>query len=100
MDKLIGEIYVYCTDFILNLANIFNLSYYEINAIIFCFLYPLLLVGFIAIYLFQKRRLNNLMRNWKEEDFIINYEKNILLTLGIINRSIYRLQFFWIICRQ
>ena len=22
MDKLIGEIYVYCTDFILNLANI------------------------------------------------------------------------------
>ena len=67
MDKLIGEIYVYCTDFIINLANIFNLSYYEINAIIFCFLYPLLLVGFIAIYLFQKRRLNNLMRNWKEE---------------------------------
>ncbi len=63
MDKLIGEIYVYCTDFIINLANIFNLSYYEINAIIFCFLYPLLLVGFIAIYLFQKRRLNNLMRN-------------------------------------
>ena len=63
MDKLIGEIYVYCTDFIINLANIFNLSYYEINAIIFCFLYPLLLVGFIAIYLFQKRRLNSLMRN-------------------------------------
>ncbi|MBT27792.1 MAG: hypothetical protein CMC62_02580 [Flavobacteriaceae bacterium] len=63
MDKLIGEIYVYCTDFIINLANIFNLSYYEINAIIFCFLYPLLLVGFIGIYLFQKRRLNNLMRN-------------------------------------
>ena len=63
MDKLIGEIYVYCTDFIINLANIFNLSYYEINAIIFCFLYPLLLVGFIVIYLFQKRRLNNLMRN-------------------------------------
>jgi len=99
MDKLIGEIYVYCTDFIINLANIFNLSYYEINAIIFCFLYPLLLVGFIAIYLFQKRRLNNLMRNWKEEDFIINYEKNILLTTGIINRSIYSLQFFYIVCR-
>ncbi len=63
MNKLIEEIYVYCTDFIINLANIFNLSYYEINAIIFCFLYPLLLVGLIAIYLFQKRRLNNLMRN-------------------------------------
>ena len=63
MDKLIGEIYVYCTDFIINLANIFNLSYYEINSIIFCFLYPLLLVGLIAIYLFQKRRINNLMSN-------------------------------------
>ena len=63
MDKLIEEIYVYCTDFIINLANIFNLSYYEINAIIFCFLYPLLLVGLLVIYLFQKRRLNNLMRN-------------------------------------
>ncbi len=63
MDKLIGEIYVYCTDFIINLANIFHLSYYEINAIIFCFLYPIFLVGLTAIYLFQKRRLNNLMRN-------------------------------------
>jgi hypothetical protein len=63
MDKLIGEIYVYCTDFIINLANILNLSYYEINAIIFCFLYPLLLVGLIAIYIFQKRRLNKLILN-------------------------------------
>ena len=63
MDKLIGELYVYCTDFIINLANILSLSYYEINAIIFCFLYPLLLVGLIAIYLYQKRRLSNLIRN-------------------------------------
>ena len=60
MDRLIHEIYVYCTDFIINLANILDLSYYEINAIIFCFLYPLLIVGLTGIYLIQKIRLNKL----------------------------------------
>jgi len=63
MESLVKKmyvLYVYCTDFIINLANILNLSYYEINLIIFCFLYPLLIVGLIAIYLFQKRRLNKL----------------------------------------
>ena len=58
MERLINEIYVYCTDLIINLANILNLSYYEINAIIFLFIYPLVIVGLIVIYLFQKRRLN------------------------------------------
>ena len=58
--KKMYVLYVYCTDFIINLANILNLSYYEINLIIFCFLYPLLVVGLTAIYLFQKRRLNKL----------------------------------------
>jgi len=60
MERLIHEIYVYCTDFIINLANILDLSYYEINAIIFCFLYPLLIVGLTGIYLIQKIRLNKL----------------------------------------
>jgi len=60
MEHLAKEIYVYCTDFIINLANILNLSYYEINTIIFCFLYPLLMVGLTAIYLFQKRSLKKL----------------------------------------
>ena len=60
MERLINEIYVYCTDFIINLANILNLSYYEINAIIFCFLYPILIVGLTVIYLLQKRRWNKL----------------------------------------
>jgi len=60
MERLINEIYIYCTDFIINLANILNLSYYEINAIIFCFLYPILIVGLTLIYLLQKRRWNKL----------------------------------------
>jgi hypothetical protein len=63
MERLIHEIYVYCTDFIINLANILNLSYYEINAIIFCFLYPILIVGLTVIYLLQKRRWNKLKAN-------------------------------------
>ena len=49
MEHLGKELYAYCTDYVINLANIFNLSYYEINAILFCFLYPLLLVGLTVI---------------------------------------------------
>ncbi len=57
MEELVTDIYVYCTDLIINLANIFNLSYYEVNAIIFCLVYPVLLIGLILIYVIQKRRL-------------------------------------------
>jgi len=57
MESFIKAIYVYCTDFIINLANIFDLSYYEVNTLIFCLLYPILVVGLISIYLIQKARL-------------------------------------------
>lgn len=53
-------IYAYCTDFIINLANIFNLSYYEINFIIFCVLYPALIIGSVFIYFIQKLRLKRI----------------------------------------
>ena len=53
-------LYVYCTDFIINLANLTGSSYYEMNAIIFCFIYPLLTVGFLVLYWVQRRRLNNM----------------------------------------
>ena len=49
--QLLTTLYVYCTDFLINLANIIGLSYYEINAIIFCFLMPILAVLGV-IYLF------------------------------------------------
>ena len=61
MAQLENEVYVYCTDFIINLANILNLSYYEINAIIFCFLYPMLIIGLTFIYLIQKIRLKKII---------------------------------------
>jgi len=50
-------IYAYCTDFIINLANILNLSYYEINFIIFCLIYPGLIFGTFGLYVIQRKRL-------------------------------------------
>lgn len=50
------QTYAYCTDFIINLANILNLSYYEINFIIFCVLYPILILGSLGFYSIQRLR--------------------------------------------
>jgi len=58
--ELVNFVYNYCTDFIINLANLFYLSYYEINFIIFCLLYPLLVVGLTVVYFVQKKRLKNI----------------------------------------
>ena len=58
--ELVKFVFAYCTDFIINLANIFNLSYYEINFIIFCWLYPVFIIGSIGIYIFQKIRLKRI----------------------------------------
>jgi len=53
-------VYAYCIDFIINLANILNLSYYEINFIVFCVLYPVLIFGSIGLYVVQKIRLKRI----------------------------------------
>jgi hypothetical protein len=55
-------LYAYCTDFVINLANLTGLSYYEVNFIIFILLYPLFLLGTPILYLYQKSRLRNLRR--------------------------------------
>lgn len=52
--------YMYCTDFIINLANILDLSYYEVNFIIFCILYPALIFGSIGLYILQRVRLKRI----------------------------------------
>ncbi len=57
---LFNQVYNYCTDLIINLANLTGLSYYEINFIVFILIYPTLLILAPALYLFQKRRLKNL----------------------------------------
>lgn len=38
--NLVDFVYNYCTDYIINLANLTGLSYYEINAIFFFFGLP------------------------------------------------------------
>lgn len=58
--EIVNFVYIYCTDFIINLANIFNLSYYEINFIFFCVCYPILIVGSIGFYFLQKIRLRKI----------------------------------------
>ena len=55
---LLKELYTYCTDFIINLANISGLSYYEVNFAIFIVLYPLLLFIAPLVFLIQKLRLS------------------------------------------
>ena len=44
-------IFNYCTDFVINLANLCNLSYYEINTFIFCLGWPLITIFLIIFYL-------------------------------------------------
>ena len=65
MDTLIylfKNLYAYCTDFIINLANITGLSYYEVNFVIFILIYPILLLITPMMYIFQKIRLYNLKK--------------------------------------
>lgn len=59
---IFGNLYAYCTDFIINLANLFEISYYETNFILFIILFPLALVGSAAYFFIQSMRLHFLKR--------------------------------------
>ncbi|MFN9596273.1 MAG: hypothetical protein ACK560_05735 [Bacteroidota bacterium] len=37
---IIYAVYNYCTDFVINVANLTGTSYYEVNSAIFCLLWP------------------------------------------------------------
>lgn len=60
--RLAMYVYTYCTDLTINLANLFNLSYYEINFLLFCVVYPLLFFGTFGIYVIQYIRLKRLQK--------------------------------------
>ncbi|MCO6497517.1 MAG: hypothetical protein J5I50_07630 [Chitinophagaceae bacterium] len=51
-------VYAYCTDFLINLANILGISYYEVNFFIFIILFPLLLIGSMFWYVRERSRLD------------------------------------------
>lgn len=55
-------LYAYCTDFVINLANLSGLSYYEVNFIIFILLYPFFLFVTPISYLYQRSRLRTLQK--------------------------------------
>lgn len=46
-------LYVYCTDFVLAIANGTGTSYYEVNFFLFVVAYPLLMSGGIALFSVQ-----------------------------------------------
>ena len=58
LTNIVIQLYMYCTDFTINLANLTGTSYYEVNFFFFCVLYPFLLVvlPLTAIYLKLKLR--------------------------------------------
>ncbi len=60
MDRLmdiVNFIYAYCTDFVINIANVLGVSYYEVNTFIFVILYPLLIIGLTCLFVIQILRL-------------------------------------------
>ena len=59
---LFKELYAYCTDFVINIANITGLSYYEVNFMIFIILYPFLLFVSPIVYFIQKSRLRTIKK--------------------------------------
>lgn len=50
---IVNSVYAYCTDFVINIANILGVSYYEVNTFIFVFLYPILVVGLTCLFVIQ-----------------------------------------------
>jgi len=60
--EIVNFLYAYCTDFVINLANITGLSYYEINAIVFCVIYPILTIGLPLLFIIQKTRFKKIKK--------------------------------------
>ena len=58
--KIAMDLYMYCTDFTINIANLFSISYYDVNAMIFCVLWPVITIILTSIYITQKIRLRRL----------------------------------------
>lgn len=65
---LFKALYAYCTDFVINLANLTGLSYYEINFIIFLLLFPLAFLLSTMFFFIQKRRLQKLKERKQDEN--------------------------------
>ncbi len=56
MTDLITQLYIYCTDFTIAWANLLGVSYYDVNAMIFCIFLPLLTLLLTLTLLLQLKR--------------------------------------------
>ena len=65
--EIIQMIYNYCTDFIINLANLTHSSYYEINFLLFAMAYPFLLSASLLIFIIQKLRIHAILKAHKRK---------------------------------
>ncbi len=57
ISQAVTAVFNYCTDFVINLANLTGLSYYEINTLLFIIVWPLLTAGLSLLFIVQKIRL-------------------------------------------
>jgi hypothetical protein len=53
MNEVVSKIYIYCTDFTINLANTLSLSYEDVNALIFCVGFPMIAFFLVSLLFFQ-----------------------------------------------
>ena len=61
--KIVREVFVYCADFIINTANLLNISYYEVNALLFVIIWPLVTLFLFAAVLFQRIQIRFMKNN-------------------------------------
>ena len=53
MNEVVSKIYIYCTDFTINLANTIGISYEDVNALIFCVGFPMIAFFLVSLLFFQ-----------------------------------------------
>ena len=59
-NEIIDKTFDWCVDLLLWGADLFGISYFEINIWIFCIIWPLLTLGLIALVIYQLRKINQL----------------------------------------
>jgi hypothetical protein len=62
MKQIIATLYVYCTDFVLNMAHLTGISYYEVNALLFCYMFPAVLIVLLLLNIYLKIRIYKIQK--------------------------------------
>ena len=54
------DLYWYCVDFVIHVANLSGLTYRDVNALLFGVIWPLVTVGLVVAVVYQSRVLRGL----------------------------------------